>query len=1374
MSTCRQLWQFSAVLAGLSLAGLTAEVSADEAVGRLATYDKAPGESYFALSVMPKVAADAGQKNDVVILFDTSASQAGAVRSDAMAALAAMLKGLGPNDRVKLMAVDVKAAPMTDGFVAADSPELQAGLAKLQQRAPLGATDLDAGLRAAAASLADAPGAKTAVYLGDGLSKANVLDEATFGQLTDDLVKARVTVSSLAIGHDRNVQVLAALANHTGGVVALDNADAAAPATAGTMLAGSIHGGVIWPTKSELPASITESFPANMPPLRTDRDSIVIGKLANSDAGDLTISGDMNGQPVELVAKVSPEKPSEDFAFLPKLVELAQTDKGLSLPTLGSAGLREAAAVTMTSAEQLAKLGHEALAAGNVAGATKVAEAALARDPKNPEALAVREAARKLAASGGRGAPPARAAAEPDLKLARFDDPASAPAAGSLLEEVLAEKPGFITDVEKQREVLSGKIRAEVENGLNAARKTMGESPAIAEQDLKVLMESVERSPDLDAEVRGQLREQIENAIRQARQQKLVVDEAQARAEEAAGQAREFQRINDQLALDQMRLKQVMDRFTSLMAEGRFDLADQEVIPEVLRLARDTPISASVMSAGRFQRNYEEMRDLWRRREDGFLRTMYQVEQSHVPFPDEPPIVYPDAQWWEQISIDRKRKYASMDLLKTNSSESRIYEQLNKPTNMEFVETPLKDAIDFLANQHEIPIVLNAKKLEEAGVNIDTPVTKNLKGITLRSALRLMLSELELTYMVKDEVLQITTPEDAESPDNMVTKVYNVGDLVVPIQNNQMFGIGGFAGGVGGGMMGGGMGGMGGGMMGGMGGGMGGMGGGMGGMGGGFFAVEDDLSLGSKKPAAAPVAAPVTEEPQLRRPAGLSLKTSTSKSQAPRINVEAAAGETSSDAWDRYFGEQAARLSSSGDSPAIRHELLASVRETVRQLMYEKNYGEVPVLIQSALRNGIIESWMYEAMGLAMQADQAPAEELERALMSAVDLASSPEEVMFIASYMDQAGLHQRALSLCRQLGRADPNNPQPFMQGLALAQRLGDREAIRWASTGILSQAWTSDESKVPERAYRVAQATYEELLAEGKQDEAKAFDQAVRAARRRDCLVVVTWTGDADIDLSVEEPAGTICSTRQPRTTSGGVHMGDVASTEGNPGNAAKAAKGLSEAYVCSEAFDGIYRVLLKNVWGRPTSGKVTIDIYTNFGTDQQRVIHEQIPLAEKNALVEFEVKDGRRKDALPEAQVATIAKAQNAVNKQILAQQLAGLDDTQAARDFALALAMAGGNNGNRPFFRRGAVGYRPQIDRFPEGAGFQATAVISADRRYVRVSPMPFFSQINEVSTFNFVTGQGGQQGGQQGGGGGVGFGGAGGFGGGGQGGGGGFF
>src|SRR5262249_3710239 len=128
-----------------------------------------------------------------------------------------------------------------------------------------------------------------------------------------------------------------------------------------------------------------------------------------------------------------------------------------------------------------------------------------------------------------------------------------------------------------------------------------------------------------------------------------------------------------------------------------------------------------------------------------------------------------------------------------------------------------------------------------------------------------------------------------------------------------------------------------------------------------------------------------------------------------------------------------------------------------------------------------------------------------------------------------------------------------------------------------------------------------------------------------------------------------------------------------------------------------------------------------------------------------------------------VANVAKMQNAANRAILAQQLAAAGNNGAGQSFAAALAAGNGLGGFGPFgfFRFGAVGYRPIISQFPTGANFNTNAVISADRRYVRVSPSPFFSEITEVNTFNFVTGQGGTQSQGAGGGGqGGGFGGAG--------------
>ena len=58
-----------------------------------------------------------------------------------------------------------------------------------------------------------------------------------------------------------------------------------------------------------------------------------------------------------------------------------------------------------------------------------------------------------------------------------------------------------------------------------------------------------------------------------------------------------------------------------------------------------------------------------------------------------------------------------------------------------------------------IPIWIDKKALDDVGIGTDTPVTINLAGITLRSGLKIMLKELELTYVISDEVLKITTPK---------------------------------------------------------------------------------------------------------------------------------------------------------------------------------------------------------------------------------------------------------------------------------------------------------------------------------------------------------------------------------------------------------------------------------------------------------------------------------------------------------------------------------------------------------------------------------------------------------------------------------------
>lgn len=181
---------------------------------------------------------------------------------------------------------------------------------------------------------------------------------------------------------------------------------------------------------------------------------------------------------------------------------------------------------------------------------------------------------------------------------------------------------------------------------------------------------------------------------------------------------------------------------------------------------------------------------------------------------------------------------------------------------------------------------------------------------------------------------------------------------------------------------------------------------------------------------------------------------------------------------------------------------------------------------------------------------------------------------------------------------------------------------------------------------------------------------------------------------------------------------------------------AQGFSETYVCPQAFSGQYRVLVRRVWGKVTAGKVKVDIYTHFGTKEVGQCHEELAVGEDDSVGVFRLDDGRRQESLDEHRVATAVAGQVALNQAILAQQLNYSSQGSSA---AAELGQSRANMASLPIIP-GSVGYQPVIQNFPTGASMSVqSAVVSYDRRYVRITAMPFFSQIGQVSTFNVGSG-----------------------------------
>ena len=117
----------------------------------------------------------------------------------------------------------------------------------------------------------------------------------------------------------------------------------------------------------------------------------------------------------------------------------------------------------------------------------------------------------------------------------------------------------------------------------------------------------------------------------------------------------------------------------------------------------------------------------------------------------------------EQFIKDRDalQKGGVQVLRQMTPGEARILAELDQPTVLEFIETPLPDVADFLKDFHKIEIQVDTRALDDSGVGTDTPVTLNLRGVKLRSALELLLARLNLDWIIDHEVLLITTPEAA-------------------------------------------------------------------------------------------------------------------------------------------------------------------------------------------------------------------------------------------------------------------------------------------------------------------------------------------------------------------------------------------------------------------------------------------------------------------------------------------------------------------------------------------------------------------------------------------------------------------------------------
>ena len=216
------------------------------------------------------------------------------------------------------------------------------------------------------------------------------------------------------------------------------------------------------------------------------------------------------------------------------------------------------------------------------------------------------------------------------------------------------------------------------------------------------------------------------------------------------------------------------------------------------------------------------------------------------------------------------------------------------------------------------------------------------------------------------------------------------------------------------------------------------------------------------------------------------------------------------------------------------------------------------------------------------------------------------------------------------------------------------------------------------------------------------------------------------------MQEPTGSVCTPLTRQTVGGGTLIADSLATP------------TGETYVAAEAFTGEYKITVEKVWGKPLGGKAQLKIIRHQGTPDEteqlvtlrmnsNIVRADHGQARRRAGGPRRPTCRRRRRTTPLEDVPSAATRQRRGAAQAAAAGRPGGDGHRDARHAAAAWRRRAGRWRGRcrssAEVAREATGRctRTRCRRsWPNSVDVTAQAVLSADRRSVRLSVKPVFN------------------------------------------------
>ncbi|MEM6469282.1 MAG: hypothetical protein AAF802_06905 [Planctomycetota bacterium] len=253
----------------------------------------------------------------------------------------------------------------------------------------------------------------------------------------------------------------------------------------------------------------------------------------------------------------------------------------------------------------------------------------------------------------------------------------------------------------------------------------------------------------------------------------LALQNDQVRMDLATKAAREA-KIDEEIS-------SLVDTYNQYIEERNFAEAET-IAKQVGELKPGSQIATNMFYKSRLGTRNKIMDEIQDGKEELFWEGLMDVERTISSTegldPRRPMSFGTDPQSWQEMT----RRRLSDSQFSGSVAEQKLKAQLTTPVSVQFRNRPLEEVINDLSKVTGLPMVLNRRAMQAVNVQPDAPVSLELANeVELKSALNLILKELDLGYQIEDEVVQITSREAMRA--NVVTRTYKVADLVTPIPN---------------------------------------------------------------------------------------------------------------------------------------------------------------------------------------------------------------------------------------------------------------------------------------------------------------------------------------------------------------------------------------------------------------------------------------------------------------------------------------------------------------------------------------------------------------------------------------------------------------